>query len=235
MEVQDQAGKKVSELNPGKSKGINVVTWNFRIKQPKMAKGKTFASGGFTSPRVKAGTYKVVINKGKNKYETDLVVINDTTSLLTDAERAQLHKVTMQLYDMVQDLAYMVYKLDAYTDRARKLTRENPKAKKVAQPVIDALTSLKETLVITKGDNYVGTVDPELREKMATLYSKIAGGYLPPSASEMENLKMISDDFDKAKAEFKVIEDKQVAKMNKFITKQKLAPAQIKSFEEFIE
>ena len=235
MEIQDQSGKKMTELSPGKSKGINVVTWNYRIKQPKMAKGKTFAFGGFTSPRVQAGTYKVVINKGKKKYENDLVVINDTTSLLTDAERETLHNTTMQLYDMVQDLAYLVYRLDAYTDQAGKLVKENPKAKKVAQPVIDALTSLKETLVITKGDNYVGTVDPELREKMATLYSKIAGGYLPPSASEMENLKMISDQFAKAKADFKAIEDKQVARMNKFITKQNLVPAQIKSFEEFIE
>ncbi len=234
MEIQDQTGKKMAELNPGKSKGINVVTWNYRIKQPKMAKGKTFAYGGFTSPRVQAGTYKVVINKGKKKYETDLIVINDTTSLLTDAEREKLHNTTMQLYDMVQDLAYLVYKLDTYTGRAGKLIKENPKAKKVAQPVIDALTALKETLVITKGDNYVGSVDPQLREKMGKLYSKIASGYSPPSPSEMENLKVISDAFAKAKADFKAIEDKQVAKMNKYIAKNKLQPAGIKTFDAFV-
>ena len=51
MEIQDMDGKKIVDISPGKSKGINVVNWNFSIKNPKVAKGKTFSFGGFTSPR----------------------------------------------------------------------------------------------------------------------------------------------------------------------------------------
>lgn len=235
MEIQDQSGKKIIELGAGKSKGINMVTWNYRIKRPKMAKGKTFTYGGFTSPRVKAGTYKVVIKKGKDTYETDLILTNDSTSLLTLAERETLYNTTMNLYDMVQDLAYLVYKSDTYTDRAKQLLKENSKAKKVAQPVIDVLNALKETLVVTTGDNYVGSAEPQLREKMADLYSKIASGYTTPSTSEMDNLAMISDRFEKAKADFNTIEEKQVVKLNKYLLKNGLEPVQPKSFEDFIE
>ena len=65
MEIQDMDGNKVIDISPGKTKGINVVTWNYMIKQPKMAKGKTFVFGGFTSPRVPAGKYQISMTKGK--------------------------------------------------------------------------------------------------------------------------------------------------------------------------
>ena len=65
MEIQDSEGNFISELSPGKSKGINVVNWNYTSKAPKMAKGKTITFGGFTAPRVSAGAYKVVMQEGK--------------------------------------------------------------------------------------------------------------------------------------------------------------------------
>lgn len=68
LEIHDQNGNKITELTPGKSKGINIVEWNYSVRPPKMAAAKTFAFGGFTPLRVPAGTYKVVIQK-----ETQLI------------------------------------------------------------------------------------------------------------------------------------------------------------------
>ena len=59
LEIRDKEGNVLSELTPGKSKGINVVEWNYTIKPPKIASGKTFSFGGFTASRVPAGTYQV--------------------------------------------------------------------------------------------------------------------------------------------------------------------------------
>ena len=50
MAIVNSEGDTLSELTPGKSKGINIVNWSFRKKQPKVAKGKTFSFGGFTTP-----------------------------------------------------------------------------------------------------------------------------------------------------------------------------------------
>ncbi|UII31703.1 hypothetical protein LVD17_25775 [Fulvivirga ulvae] len=234
MEVRDNEGNKIMDLTPGKSKGINIVTWNYRTKQPKVAKGKTFTYGGFTAPRVTAGTYKVVMTKGKDTYETDMVLVNDPTSLLTDADRKVKHDVTMKLYNMSEDLAYTVYEMDEWIARAENLLREDAKSKKVTEPVIKSLNDLKDTMVITKGDNYVGAAEPQLREKLSDLYSKIAAGFEKPSASEMDNLKLIEERFNKAKADFKNIKDKQIGKMIAYLQKSELEPVTIKSKDDFL-
>lgn len=216
MEIQDMDGKVISEIEPGKSKGINIVNWNYSIKQPKVAKGKTFSFGGFTSPNVEAGTYKAVLKKGKDTYEQTFDIIYDPKSKLSLEERSLKHKTTMKLYDMTQDLAYMVYELDAINEKASELKNKK---------LVNALGKLKESLVITTGDNYVDSAEPQLREKMAGLYSKIAGSYDKPSNAELENLSIIEEQFNKAKKDY----DK-IRKNLKFIGELKL-----KTFDEFVK
>jgi len=216
LEIQDMNGKVMSELGPGKSKGINIVNWNYRIKQPKMAKGKTFSFGGFTSPKVEAGTYKVVLKKGKDTYEHPFEVIYDPKSTLSAEDRVAKHKATMKMYDMTQELAYMVYELDAIAEKATGL-----KNKKLTS----SLTKLKESLVITTGDNYVGSAEPQLREKMSDLYSKIASSYDKPSASELESLSIVEERFNKAKKDYAKIKKKA-----KFLDQ-----LQLKTFDEFVK
>jgi len=215
MEIHDSDGKVISELSPGKAKGINIVNWNYRIKQPKVAKGKTLSFSGFTAPKVEAGTYKVVMKKGKDTFEQNIKLIYDPKSNLSGVDRADKHKTTMKLYDMNQDLAYMVYEIDAILEKAQELNNKK---------VLNSLNNLKETLVITTGDNYVGSAEPQLREKMTGLFSKIAGSYDKPSNAELENLEIIEERFLKAKKDYSKIKKKV-----KFLEELNL-----KSFEEFI-
>jgi len=211
LEIQDLNGKLIASLGAGKSKGINIVYWNYTIRQPKVAKGKTFSLGGFTSPRVKAGKYKAVLKKGKASYEHIYELVYDEHTGLSDDARAAKHEVTMTMYNMTEALAYMVYELD-------EIMKASDKVKVVA-----ALQQLKESLVITTGDNYVSSAEPQLRELMADLYSKIAGSYDMASPAELANLKLIEERFNTAKTDF--------AKLKK---KAKLKDLVIKSYDEFI-
>lgn len=199
LEVQDKDGNTISELTPGKSKGINMVNWNYRMKMPKVAKGKTFSFGGFTTPMVEAGTYKVVMKKGKDTFTHNVEVIYDEKSNLSLKDRSVKNNTTMKLYNMTQDLAYMVYELDAILTKASELKKDK---------LVKSLNSLKETLVITKGDNYVGSAEPQLREKMADLYAKIASSYDIPSKNELDNLKMIENRFNDSSKKFEKIKKK---------------------------
>ena len=211
MEIQDLKGNKVATLNPKKSKGINIVSWNYTMRQPKVAKGKTLAFGGFTSPRVAAGSYKVVINKGRDTFEKTFMVTNDNETSTDPAYFKTKNEVTMKLYNMTQELAYMVYELDALLE---KVKNKRIKAK---------LQTLKEGLVITTGDNYVGAAEPQLREKMADLFSKIAGSYAKPSPNEMEFLAVIEARFNAAKTSFSQLKKRA-----------KVSLDDLKSFEAFI-
>jgi hypothetical protein len=234
LEIQDANGNKITELGPGKSKGINVVEWNYNTKPPKMAAAKTFAFGGFTSPRVPAGTYKVVIQKGKETYTNDLVVQYDPKSEVSLADRKLQEEATKKLFNMAEELAYMVYTLDEYVKISEGVKATNAQGAKVATPFIGDLTTLKEKLVVTKGDNYVGAAEPQLREKMAELYSKVADSYYKPNQAELSNLEAIESRFTESKAEFKKIKDKNLPKINSFKSKDgALQPLILKTFEEF--
>jgi hypothetical protein len=216
MEIQDSEGNKIVEIGPGKSKGINIVNWNYTRKNPKVAKGKTFTFGGFTSPQVPAGTYKAIITKGKETFEHSFELVYDPKSPLTPAERDLKNNTTMTLYNMSQELAYLVYELDELLAKAEAENDSKTAAK---------LNALKETLVITTGDNYVGSAEPQLREKLTDLFSKLADNYDKPSSSELQNLKIITTRYETAKADF--------AKLKKKI--KNLEALNLMSYEAFLE
>jgi len=218
MEIQDLNGNTISELAPGKSKGINIVTWNYMTNTPKMAKGKTFTFGGFTSPRAPAGKYKVVLTKGKETYETDLEINYDENSVITAAERKKHQEVTRKLFDMSEDLAYQVYQMDEMISVAEKISESQPGLKSETTSLLTKVNDLKSRSVITTGDNYVGAAEPELREKLATLYAKVAGGFEPPSAAELENMSLLEDSFNQGKKTLESIKSKEWGKLLKAMT-----------------
>ena len=210
MEIHDLEGNVISKLSPGKSKGVNIVRWNYTMKQPKVAKGKTLAFGGFTSPRVLAGTYKVVINKGRDKFEWEFELTNDPTTSVDTAYFKQKNDIVMSLYYLTQDLAYMVYQVDEMIEGSQGKLKSK-------------LMDLKKTLVITTGDNYVGAAEPELREKLANLYSKVADSYSVPSPNEMEYMEVVLGLYSTAEKEF-----------NRLKKKSKISFEDLKSFDEFL-
>ena len=214
MEIKNSKGEVVSKLSPGKSKGINIVNWSGNTRQPKVAKGKTLAFGGFATPRVEAGSYTAVITKGRNVYEHTFEIVYDERSGLTSADRKMKHEIMSKMYKMTEELAYMVYQIDAFIEAPE--TKSKLKSK---------LNELKKTLVITTGDNYVGSAEPELREKLADLFSKIVGSYDKPSNSELEFLSIVENRYSKARKDFD-----NISKKIKF--KEAL---QLKTFEEFTE
>ena len=234
MKVYDMEGKEVTSLAPGKQKGINIVEWSCVMRAPKVAVGKTFSFGGMAAPRVKAGKYKVVIEKGKETYETEIELQYTPNSVFTLAERDEQFKTTMELYKMTEDLAYLVYEIDE-TLKYIEANKDNTSLTKQGSVLATKLNALKETLVITTGDNYVGAAEPQLREKLGDIYSKVASYYGKPSNSEHDNIKLITNRFNKAKADFEAIKTKYYTKYEATATKQELKPLSLKPYEEYVK
>ena len=97
MEIQDMDGNKITTLNPGKSKGINTVNWSYNMRTPKIAKAKTLSFGGFTSPTVPAGDYKVVIKKCRDTFEKVINVAYKNNAGLSDDDRKFQFETVMKL------------------------------------------------------------------------------------------------------------------------------------------
>ena len=235
LEIQDMNGNKITDLDPGKSKGINIINWPYNIKPPKVAAGKTFVFGGFTPLRVPAGKYRAVIQKGKETFINEFEVQYDPTSTIPLADRKLNEETAKKLFDMTQELAYLVYEVDETIKAAENLKAKNPASAKSVAPILADLTKLKETLLVTTGDNYVGMGEPQLREDMAELYAKVAGTFYKPSGAEMKNLEAIQARFITAKSDFKKVKDKHMTKLTEGMSKNKLEPVIVKSFDEFIK
>jgi photosystem II stability/assembly factor-like uncharacterized protein len=233
MEVQDMEGNTLTKLSPGKSKGINVVNWNFNTTTPKMAAAKTLSFGGFASPRVPEGKYKVVLTKGKDTYEHIIETKYDDTAITTIADRKNQEQMTQTMFNMVEDLAYMVYEIGETQTKAQEVIDTNPKGKKVAQQLYDSLENLRTDLVVTTGDNYVASAEPELRERMGELYANIAGSYDRVTGAQMQNYELIKQEFENEKQRFADIKNKEGKKFMKFLEKNGME-LKIESKQEFL-
>lgn len=235
MEIQDMNGNKMTSIALGKSKGINVVNWSFNTSNPKMASAKTLSFGGFTSPRVPAGKYKVILTKGKNTYEHIIETNYDESSITTVAERKEQEALTQTLFTMVEDLAYMVHQIDENQKVAKKVIDGKGKGVKEAQKAWDAFEALRKDLVITTGDNYVASAEPELRERMGELYSNVATAYDRVSGAHMQNFELISSDFETEKKRLAAIMSKEGNKFIKMLEKNEMAKPAVKTKEEFLK
>lgn len=235
IELFDEEGNMVKELAAGKAKGINIVTWDYLLSTPKMAKGKTFTFGGFTARRASAGKYKVVLTKGKETFESDLTVVYDKNSLLTAKDRKLNKDITNKLFDMSEELAFQVHQMDKMMSFGNKLSNEKPQAKEMVDRMVPKLTTLKEASVITTGDNYVGAAEPQLREKLATLYSKVAAGYSPPTNSEMDNLQLIEEQFNATKKTLDKIKSEEWSDILKFLSENEMEAPKDMDKSEFLD
>ena len=235
LQILDDKGNEVVKLSPLKNKGINIVRWYFRSKPPKTASGKTFSFSSFLAPRVPAGTYTVRMTKGKDVYETKIKTVYDTLPGIPLENRKIQEKTVRKLYDMIEDLAYLVYQVDESIKYAENLGDKHSKLRKQAQKTLDKLKVLKKTLVQTTGDNYTQTPEPELREKLTKLYSKIVDKYDVPSNSQMKNLKVLQKELRKAHENFAQIQKKYLQKLNKKAQKYGEKPLQYQTFEDFVK
>jgi photosystem II stability/assembly factor-like uncharacterized protein len=234
LEIQDMNGKKVTTIGAGKKKGLNIVEWNFSMIAPKIAKGKTFDFGGFVSPRVPAGTYKAIVKKGKEKFETTIDVQYPKNSVYTLEERKIQQQTTAQLYQLTEDLAYFVYQIDAILENIES-NYEDKTIYKSALKLKDALNSLKKSLVITTGDNYVGSADPQLREKISDLFGTVAGYFGKPGQNHFDNLNSLTNEYKASVEKFDAILLKEYAKYKKAVVKAEKELPVIKGQKVFLE
>ncbi|MCB0581042.1 MAG: hypothetical protein KDD10_17245 [Phaeodactylibacter sp.] len=236
MEILDASGKKIASLAPGKSKGINEVLWNYRYKMPRIAAAKTFTFGGFTTPTVPPGTYTVRMTKGREVYETALELIPDPESIHSQADRDAQHESAMKLYNMNESLAYLIDQVDKMMEGAETAKGKSPSKKvlELLNPFAADLQSMKEELVVTSGDNYVGTAEPMLREKIASLYSAVTGYAGRPSTAQLQNLKLLSSQLEAAQAKMEGMLGR-LSRLNAALSAEGLPEITYRSKEEFME
>jgi hypothetical protein len=177
----------------------------------------------------------VKITKGADVFEKEIEVQYDPKSPFTLEERTAQQKTTLELYNFNQELAYFVYELDQWDASVKGFLNENSAPNKAAQALSKELDNLRDKMVITKGDNYVGAGEPRLREKLGDIYSTIGSYYGAPSSTQLENIAMLRNTFNEGKAQFEKMKTSTIKAFEKELVKKSKTSPKILSFEEFLK
>lgn len=233
-EITTLGGELVSKIEVGKNKGINTIEWGFNATAPKVAKGKGFAIA--PPPYATAGKYLVKITKGNEVFQHEIEVKYDSTSSFTLADRITQQTVTKDVFNMIQDLAYLVYQIDQWDEKALEFISKNSKPNKTVSTLTKELTSLRNSLVVTTGDNYVGTAEDQLREKINEIYANVSSYFGAPSSSEIANIQSLKKELNKAHESFNKIKTTQIAAFTKILDNNTtVVKPTIVSVEEFLK
>jgi hypothetical protein len=139
------------------------------------------------------------------------------------------------LFGLNEELAYMVYVMDEFIVHSEKTSKENSKMKKTGLKLTKELNDLKKVLVITSGDNYVGTVENQLREKMSNVYGAIAGYYGAPTKTQMQNIALIEGEMNSARKNYSSIQSGSLSKYVNALKKNEIIAPNLKTFEEYVK
>jgi len=106
---------------------------------------------------------------------------------------------------MSEKLAWEVNRLDSLESGLYRI-KDQISDKKILKKLgldlkIISAENLRKKMVVTTGDNYVGTAEPELREKITALFGEVAAYAGRPSNAQLESLKDLNTQLKEVSAE----------------------------------
>jgi hypothetical protein len=116
---------------------------------------------------------------------------------------------------------------------ADELSAKVPALKKSNAKITTDLNALKNTMVITTGDNYVGGAEKQVREKLGAIYASVAGQFDAPSPAQKANIESVMELFNTAKTKFESLKSAYLQKLTDNATKNGLT-LKLKTMEEFL-
>ena len=211
VEIYDKDGKLVQSIPGSKRKGINKVSWNLRMKPPKVASGGTKLDfGGFVAPMVLPGDYTIKLKVGDKEYSQPLKTVHDEKNKeFSVADRQQQFKTSMQLYKMHEDLAAVVDDIN----EKQKMIKDNldkvkdSATKKLMMEYNDKLEEQRSQLLATKQKS-IFSDEEKLREKITDVYGAVAGQEAAPSNLQIQRASLLEKDVTKAKQDVQKVNSK---------------------------
>jgi hypothetical protein len=223
VEIYTSAGELVATLPGSKRKGINRVEWPTRLKPPRVPRSEA-APFPLPGPTVLEGTYTVKLIKDKQVYTGAITLAADPTSPHRPADRELRQRTQLELYALLERLAYVDAALtearDAARARAKGLTAEDALGKQLTA-FADRCQALRATLVATREGGITG--EEQLREKLADLYGKLSYYSGRPSASQLALVAPYRQAVEQAEAQLKKLMTDELSTVNAALKARNLA------------
>jgi photosystem II stability/assembly factor-like uncharacterized protein len=228
LEVFDSEGKLVDTLPSNSRRGISRVTWDMRLKAPRVPPAATLAEDASRGPRVIPGTYTVKLTRGNDTYTENIVVGMDPRAKYTLEDRKANFAAVMRVYDLLGDMSYDVDRINgvrlALQDRAGLLPKDPALAKQL-QDLSAKVDEIRKKIVATKEGGAV-TGEERIREKTTDLYGTLIGYEGRPADYQVARIDSLKKELADVESEFDTFVAKELPSVNKDLTRKKLAPIQ---------
>jgi photosystem II stability/assembly factor-like uncharacterized protein len=237
VEVYDEKGQLISSAPGGKRRGLNRVSFNTRLKGPKVPPASNLVpqAFAFVGPLLPEGKYTVRLVRDKDTLSSQVELVADPRSTHTAEERANQREVAHRLY---KDLEHLTYVVDAISDtrdqsraRAEKLGKTDPLAKKLTAHA-DQLEALRSSIVAVREGGAISG-DEKLREKLGLLYGGVNGYEGRPTNSQLRYADVLEGELNAAQAKFETLTGKELESLNAALAGKKVDAVKPMTREEW--
>ena len=238
IEIVNEKGEVMITVPGTKRKGLNIARWDMRLKPPKAAKGVMVqgefgAFAGAFGPMAVPGKYKARLKTPTVTDEVALELVPDP--LAPGLDYAKRYETSHKLYGMVEQLGYLVAKVQALKDSVEK-RQPLAKNKKLKASLVQYATDLeafRKTLTETNESKGI-TGEEKLRVQIGRVYVMTEISDQPPTEASLQRMTFLSSELDKAQTTGEGL-FKRAEALNAELKKDKLSPLSFLTKEAFVQ
>jgi hypothetical protein len=194
------------------------------VKPPRVAGGVKIDVSGFVAPAAKEGIYyaRLTINDKVEELKFELKYHPNTVH--SPEDREMKNKSSKQIFEMVEDLAFMSDRLRDVQDNVNNRANNNEKNKTVKKQA-DALSKKMNDILFTMAASIEGTNitgEEKLREKLGAVYAGVTGYAGRPTDSQLERMAGLKKDLEETNLKIETLYKNDLAKFNSLLLKSKI-------------
>jgi len=234
LEVFNDKGELLTNLPAGKSKGINRVPWNLRMKGPKVPKSSQLLGGAFLGPSYPPGNYTIKLHKNDQVYTGKIIVKYDPNSVHSDSDRDLRYQVIMKAYNLIEDLAFIDHQiLDIQNQASINAPLTKGKLSNSLKNLAEKMNTNHKFISATKFGRITGEV--RLRDRLADIYGGVMSYQGKPSETQISRLADLEIRIASLQKEIEKTINQELPKINKKLKSKSLNEIVLISREDFKE
>jgi len=216
LQIYDADGKLIDTLPGSVRRGINRVTWDMRVKPPRVPPAASIAFNSAQGPRVVPGVYTVKLIKGDKTYEQKVAIGLDPRDPFTLADRKAQFDAAMKVSDLFGRMTDLDFQIMAVRDGAKARAaqaKSDPALAKQLNALADKADEIRKQIVATKEGGAI-TGEEREREYLDDVYGAIANYEGAPTAYQLARVDALSREVDDTAKDFDGLRKGDLAKVD---------------------
>lgn len=236
IEIYDSKGNFVRKQPAGSRKGVNIVQIQTNLKPPVVPSSPAILAEAAFGPELEVGDYTIKLIKGTDTFSTKLTLRYNEASNHSVADRQQRRNTMMDAYNLLERLAWYDNTILELGAQTRELTDsiKNKNFKAQLLKTADRMDALHESISATQEGEGGLASQVRLREKIAEVYSAVAGYDGKPTNVQTDALAKYTAEVDAIEKELNALLHGDIETYNKALIKQGLPPIVTSTREVFM-